>query len=51
MVKQFKALKSRQAGLTSVEYAVAGGLVVVAIIAALAVFGPALLSAFQNLFP
>lgn len=40
----------RQRGLTSVEYAVAGGLVVLAIVAAMLVFEPALVTAFTNFF-
>jgi len=48
MVKM-TVVKGKQLGLTSVEYAVAGGLVVVAIIAALLVFAPGLLGAFQNM--
>jgi Flp pilus assembly pilin Flp len=40
----------RQRGLTAVEYAVAGGLIVVAIAAAVAAFGPLLKGAFEGFF-
>lgn len=48
-MKQLQVLKGKQQGLTSVEYAVAGGLVVLAIIAAMVVFKPGLTAAFQAL--
>lgn len=48
MRKQIRNLK-KQAGLTTVEYAVAGGLLVVAIAAAIAAFSPLLKTAFENL--
>ena len=48
MSKQMN-LKRTQAGLTSVEYAVAGGLLVVAIAAAILAFGPLLKTAFEKL--
>ncbi len=48
MRKQLK-LKVKQAGLTTVEYAVAGGLLVVAIAAAVTAFKPLLIAAFENL--
>lgn len=48
MRKQLK-LKIKQAGLTSVEYAVAGGLLVLAIAAAITAFGPLLEAAFKKL--
>lgn len=47
MLTQLQVLKGKQKGLTSVEYAVAGGLVVAAIVAAMVIFGPALSAAFQ----
>lgn len=40
----------RQRGLTSVEYAVAGGLVVAAIVAAMVFFGDGLSAAFEGFF-
>lgn len=40
----------RQRGLTAVEYAVAGGLIVVAIAAAVALFQPELEAAFTGFF-
>ena len=43
-------LPSRQRGLTAVEYCVAGGVIVVAIVAALVAFGPALSRAFNVIF-
>lgn len=46
----YLAALRRQRGLTSVEYAVAGGLVVLAIVAAVGAFAPALLTAFTNFF-
>ena len=49
MLTQLKVLKGKQLGLTSVEYAVAGGLVVLAIIAAMTVFKPGLEAAFKAL--
>ena len=52
MLSQLTLLASlrRQKGLTAVEYAVAGGLIVVAIGAAVAAFGPELLNAFTGFF-
>lgn len=44
-----QALKRNQLGLTTVEYAVAGGLLVAAITAAVLAFGPLLKTAFENL--
>lgn len=43
-------LRSRQRGLTAVEYCVAGGVIVVAIVAALIAFGPALARAFNAIY-
>lgn len=48
MRNQLKSLK-KQAGLTSVEYAVAGALLVAAITAAVLAFGPLLKTAFEGL--
>jgi Flp pilus assembly pilin Flp len=42
-------LRYRQRGLTAVEYAVAGGLVVAAVLGAMLAFGPTLLSAFGSM--
>lgn len=42
--------RRRQRGLTSVEYAIAGGLIVLMIIVAMAAFGDTLTSAFETLF-
>lgn len=39
----------RQLGLTSVEYAVAGGLIVIAIVLALAGFGDVLKASFESI--
>lgn len=52
MLNQLNLLAAlrRQRGLTSVEYAVAGGLVVLAIVAAVAAFQPALVGAFTAFF-
>ena len=44
------AILRRQRGLTSVEYAVAGGLIVLAIVAAVATFHNELGQAFTNFF-
>lgn len=41
--------RRRQGGLTSVEYAVAGGLIVVAIVLALTPFGGVLKAAFDSM--
>lgn len=49
MLKQIKTLNRKQLGLTTVEYAVAGGLLVAAITAAVLAFGPLLKTAFENL--
>lgn len=43
-------LRSSQRGLTAVEYCVAGGVIVVAIVTALIAFGPALSRAFTVIF-
>jgi len=44
------AILRRQRGLTSVEYAVAGGLIVLAIVTAVAAFKTELVGAFTNFF-
>ena len=40
-------LRFPQKGLTSVEYAVAGGIIIVGVVAALTGFGPVLLDAYK----
>lgn len=43
------ALPQRQAGLTSIEYAVAGGVIIVALVVALSPFGDVLKTAFDSI--
>lgn len=49
MKKLIRRFASDEQGLESVEYAVLGGLLVVAIVAAVAILGPAIQAGFQKI--